>query len=151
MFFPNHFIETISEVEPDSLVEGEDPDRTEDPDQPLQNIRFKVTIRGWSHRANQHRVTTLLSLQDEPLVRRILENQVHGLPADKKTVYLWDSMDNQDRQNTLEKLKTTSEWTIWKTRDKEWSPVLQKAGFHQLLNIHKDNQSECWGFKIKGW
>ncbi len=39
---------------------------------------------------------------------------------DTKTVYLWDSMDDQDRQNTLEKLKTTSEWTIWKTRDKEW-------------------------------
>ena len=61
---------------------------------------------------------------------------------DKKTVYLWDSMDNQDRQNTLGKLKTTSEWTIWNTRDKEWSPALQKVGFHQLLNIHKDNQVE---------
>ncbi len=99
-------------------------------------------------------------------------DRVHGLPAvaaptffpsaskdndtwwgsqDTKTVYLWDSMDDQDRQNTLEKLKTTSEWTIWKTRDKEWSPALLKAGFHQLLNIHKDKQTECWGFKIKGW
>ena len=51
----------------------------------------------------------------------------------------------------MEKLKTTSEWTIWKTRDKEWSPALQKAGFHQILNIHKDKKAECWGFKIKGW
>ena len=24
-------------------------------------------------------------------------------------------------------------------------------GFHQFLNIHEDNQEECWGFKIKGW
>ena len=52
-------------------------------------------------------------------------------------------MDNQDRQNTLVKLETTSEWTIWKTRDKEWSPVLQKVGFHQILDKHKDKQVEC--------
>jgi hypothetical protein len=65
----------MSEVESDSLVEGEDPDRTEDPNQLLQNIRFKATIRGWSHRTNQHRATALLSLQDEPMVRRIRENQ----------------------------------------------------------------------------
>jgi len=51
-------------------------------------------------------------------------------------------MDNQDRQNTLEKLKTTSDWTIWKTRDKEWSLALQEEGFHQLLNIHKDKEVE---------
>ena len=60
-------------------------------------------------------------------------------------------MDDQDRQNTLAKLETMNEWTIWKTRDKTWSSVLQKAGFHQLLNIHKDKQAACWGFKIKGW
>ena len=41
-----HFIEAISEVDPGSVVEGEDPDRTEDPNQLLQNIRFKTTIRG---------------------------------------------------------------------------------------------------------
>jgi hypothetical protein len=76
-------------------------------------------------------------------------DRVHGLPAvaaptffpsaskndetwwgsqDTKTVYLWDSLDNQDRLNTMTKLETTSGWTIWKTRDKEWSPALQKAG-----------------------
>ena len=51
----------------------------------------------------------------------------------------------------MAKLEATSEWTIWKIRDNEWSPVLQKADFHQLLNIHKDKQEEYWGFKIKGW
>ena len=70
-----HFIEAISEVEPDSLVEGVVPDRTEDPNQLIQNIRFKATIRGWSHQAHQHRATALLSLQNEPLVRRMRENQ----------------------------------------------------------------------------
>ncbi len=99
-------------------------------------------------------------------------DRVHGLPAvvaptflpsaskgndawwgsqDTKTIYLWDSMDDQDRQNTLENLKITSGWTIWKTRDREWSPVLCESGFHQLLNIHKDKRAEYWGFKIKGW
>ena len=48
-------------------------------------------------------------------------------------------------------LKTTSEWTLWKTRDKEWSPVLEQTDFHQFLNIHKDNQVDYLGFKIKGW
>ena len=48
----------------------------------------------------------------------------------------------------MEKLKTTSEWTIWKTRDNEWSPALRKVDFHQLLNIHKGKRAECWGFKI---
>ena len=46
---------------------------------------------------------------------------------------------------------STSEWTIWKIRDKEWSPALEETGFHQLLNIHKDKKAECWGFKITGW
>ena len=71
----DHFIESISEVDPSSLVEGVDPDRTEDPNQLLQNIRFKTTVRGWSHRPHQHRDTTLLNLQNEPLGRRIRENQ----------------------------------------------------------------------------
>ena len=70
-----HFIEAISEVESDSLLEGVAPDRTEDPKQILQNVRFKATIRGWSHQSHQHRATALLSLQNEPLVRRIRENQ----------------------------------------------------------------------------
>ena len=106
-------------------------------------------------------------------IRRIWKtDRVHGLPAvaaptffpsaskgkdawwgtqDTKTTYLWDSMDDQDRQDTLEKLKTTSGWTVWKTRDKEWSPTLRETVFYQLLNIHKSKREECWGFKIKGW
>ena len=61
---------------------------------------------------------------------------------DTKSIY-WDSMDDQDRQNTLEKLKKTNEWTIWKTRDKEWSPSLSETDFHQLLGIHKGKRAEC--------
>ena len=106
-------------------------------------------------------------------IRRIwMVDRVHGLPAvtdpsvfpsssrnediwwdsqDMKTVYLWDSMDDQDRQNTMSVLKESTEWTIWKTKDKRWTPLLRQAGYHQLLDIHKNKQSDCWGFKIKGW
>ena len=68
-----------------------------------------------------------------------------------KTVYLWDSMDDQDRQNTMTVLVESTEWTIWKTKDKRWTPLLRQADYHQLLDIHKNKQSDCWGFKIKGW
>jgi hypothetical protein len=106
-------------------------------------------------------------------IRRIwMVDRVHGLPAvaapsffpsssrnediwwgsqDMKTVYLWDCMDDQDRQNTMSVLKESTEWTIWKTKDKRWTPLLRQAGYHQLLDIHKNKQSDCWGFKIKGW
>jgi hypothetical protein len=94
-------------------------------------------------------------------------DRVHGLPAvaapsffpsssrnediwwgsqDMKTVYLWDSMDDQDRQNTMTVHKESTEWTIWKTKDKRWTPLLRQAGYHQLLDIHKNKQSDCWGF-----
>jgi hypothetical protein len=43
---------------------------------------------------------------------------------DMKTVYLWDSMDDQDRQNTMTVLKESTEWTIWKTKEKRWTPLL---------------------------
>ena len=45
-----------------------------------------------------------------------------------KTVYLWDSMDDQDRQNTMAKLNESPDWTIWKTEDKKWTPILRQAG-----------------------
>jgi hypothetical protein len=48
-------------------------------------------------------------------------------------------------------LEESTEWTIWKTKDKRWTPLLRQAGYHQLLDIHKNKQSDYWGFKIKGW
>ena len=60
-------------------------------------------------------------------------------------------MDDQDRQNTMAALEESTEWTIWKTKDKRWTSLLRQAEYHQLLDIHKNKQSECWGFKIKGW
>ncbi len=78
-------------------------------------------------------------------IRRVwMVDRVHGLPAvadpsflssvsrnddiwlgsqDMKTVYLWDSMDDQDRQNTMDAFEESTEWTIWKTKEKRWTPL----------------------------
>jgi hypothetical protein len=68
----------------------------------------------------------------------------------KTTAYLWDSMDEEDREDTMDILKQSDEWVIWKSKDK-WTTLLKAAGFHQLLYIKKDIQEDCWGSKIKGW
>ena len=84
VYVGEHFIEAISEVEPDSIVEGKDPDRTEDSNQLLQDIRFKTTITGWSHRDQQHRDTVLLSLQNEPMAKRMQE--IRGVGSGSRDV-----------------------------------------------------------------
>ena len=101
----------------------------------LQTIR-----RTWKTDRVQHGLPAVAAPTFFPSVSKA--NDTWWGSQNTKTVYLWDSMDDEDRQNTLEKLKTTSEWTIWKTRDKEWSPALHKVGFHQLLNIHKGKKEE---------
>ena len=68
----------------------------------------------------------------------------------KKMAYMWDSMDEEDRADTIDNLKQSDNWVIWKSKDR-WSASLQKAGFYQLLHIQKDIRDECWGSKIKGW
>jgi ribonuclease HI len=99
-------------------------------------------------------------------------DRVHGLPAvaapaffpsasrgdecwwgtqDLNTVYLWDTMDNEDRQDSLEALREKDNWVIWKTKDTKWTQELQRAGFHQLLSLNKNTRADCWGNKIKGW
>ena len=65
----------------------------------------------------------------------------------KKTAYLWDSMDEENRKDTIDILQQSDEWIIWKSKD-TWSALLKTAGFHQLLYIRKDIQEEFCGFKI---
>jgi hypothetical protein len=57
---------------------------------------------------------------------------------------VWDSMDDQDRENTMTSLNQTHKWVIWKTKNGKWSHT-------QLLTIDKETQDTCCGFKIKGW
>ena len=67
------------------------------------------------------------------------------------TVYLWDTMDNGDRQDSLEALREKDDWVVWKTKDVKWTQELQRAGFHQLLSLNKNTREDYWGNKIKGW
>ena len=52
----------------------------------------------------------------------------------KEKAYILDSMDEEDKTDTIEILK---KWVIWKSKDK-WSASLIAADFHQLLHIKKD-------------
>jgi hypothetical protein len=49
---------------------------------------------------------------------------------DVNTVYLWDTMDNEDRQDLLEALREKDNWVICKTKDNKWTPELQGEDFH---------------------
>jgi hypothetical protein len=67
------------------------------------------------------------------------------------TVYLWDTMEDQDRQDSLEALSGKDNWVVWKTKDNKWTHELQKSGFQQLLTLDKNTTAGGWGNKIKGW
>ena len=75
------FIETVTEVAYDPVAaETSDQIRVEDPIHLAQDMRFKATIRGWSHQAQQLRATALLNLNDISLVREMQENRDLILP-----------------------------------------------------------------------
>ncbi len=98
------------------------------------------------------RVHVLPAVEDPSIFPSVSRNDdIWWGSQDMKTVYLWDSMDDQDRQNTMTALKESTVRTIWKTKDKKWTSLLRQVRYHQLLDMHKNKQSECWGFKIKGW
>ncbi len=99
-------------------------------------------------------------------------DRVHGLPTvatpaffpsaskgeecwwgtqDLNTIYLWDTMDNEDRQDSLETLREKDNWVIWKTKDNKWTQEMQRSSFHRLLSLNKNTRTDCWGNKIKGW
>jgi hypothetical protein len=85
-------------------------------------------------------------------------DRVHGLPGvaapvffpsvsrvderwwgtgDSISVYLWDTMEDQDRQDSLEVLRDKDNWVIWKTKDDKWTHELRQSDFHQLLTLDK--------------
>ena len=71
---------------------------------------------------------------------------------DPKKAYMWDSMDDQDKQKSLTVLQETENWVVWKTRDKTLSHTLKREIFHQLLSFHKDEKKnvEASGLKDGG-
>jgi hypothetical protein len=38
---------------------------------------------------------------------------------DSSTVFLWDTMGDEDRRNSLETLREKDNWVVWKTKDDE--------------------------------
>ncbi len=76
---------------------------------------------------------------DKTSENELMETEDEGDPPDGQGVedihtaaYIWDSMDEEDREDTMATLQLLDEWAIWKSKDK-WSPLLKAAGFHQLL------------------
>ena len=68
------FIEEVTEVTYDpEVAEALDQVRTEDPIHLAQDMRFKSVIRGWTHKDQQLRATTLLSFNDISLARDMQE------------------------------------------------------------------------------
>ena len=59
----------------------------------------------------------------------------------KKTAYICDSMDEEDRIDTIDILKKSDEWVIWKSKD-NWSALRTAVDFHQLLYIKKDIEED---------
>ena len=56
-----HFVESITGIEEIPAV---DPALSEKEEQPLTDIRFRVSVRGWNNKAHQSRVLTLLDKKD---------------------------------------------------------------------------------------
>jgi hypothetical protein len=56
-----HFVESITGIEEIPAV---DPALSEEEEQPLTDIRFRVSVRGWNNKAHQSRAQTLLDKTD---------------------------------------------------------------------------------------
>ena len=99
-------------------------------------------------------------------------DRVHGLPTvaapsffpsaskgdecwwgtrDLNTVYLWDTMDNKDRQDSLDSHREKHNWVVWKTKDDKCTQEMQRSDFHQLLYLTTNTPADCWGNTIKEW
>ena len=60
-------------------------------------------------------------------------------------------MDDKDRRDSMETLRTQDSWVVWKTKDKDWTQEFPQAGFVQILSLDKDTKMSKWRHKIKGW
>jgi hypothetical protein len=58
----SHFVEIITEIEEIPIVNPTLPEREEEP---LTDIRFRTSIRGWINKVHQSHTQTLLDMRDE--------------------------------------------------------------------------------------
>ena len=54
-----HFAENITGIEE---TPGVDPELSEEEEQPMTDIRFRVSVRGWNNKTHQSRAQTLLGI-----------------------------------------------------------------------------------------
>ena len=64
-----HFVENITGIEEIPTV---DPALSEEEEQPLTDIRFRASVRGWNNKAHQSRTQTLLDKEDKRMTDIIL-------------------------------------------------------------------------------
>ncbi len=70
-----HFVENITGIEEIPVV---DPELSEEEEQPLTDIRFRVSVRGWNIKTHQSRAHTLLDKTDKQMVTTLHNDRRTG-------------------------------------------------------------------------
>ncbi len=66
-------------------------------------------------------------------------------------IHVWDSMDNTDRENSLQDIQGTKTGIIWTERDDTWSGKLLAAGLTKIPIItNKKTRDKASGIKEGG-
>jgi hypothetical protein len=65
-------------------------------------------------------------------------------------IYVWDSMENTDRENSLQDIQEAKSGLIWKERDDTWSEKLLTAGLTKIPII-TNKKIRAQGIREKGW
>ncbi len=65
-------------------------------------------------------------------------------------IYVWDSMENADRENSLQDIQIAKTGIIWKERDDTWSGRLLAAGLTKIPII-TNKKIRAQGIREKGW
>ena len=67
-----HFAENITGIEE---IPGVDPELSEEEEQPMTDIRFRASVRGWNNKTHQSRAQTLLGKTDKQMVTILRNDQ----------------------------------------------------------------------------
>ena len=67
-----HFVGSITGIEEIPVV---DPALSEEEEQPLTDIRFRVSVRGWNNKAHQPRAQTLLDKEDKRMTTLLRDDK----------------------------------------------------------------------------
>jgi len=75
-----HFVGSITGIEEIPVV---DPALSEEEEQPLTDIRFRVSVRGWNNKTHQSHAQTLLEKEDKRMAKLLRDDKdINLLPRD---------------------------------------------------------------------